>query len=209
MAALAADAGHEVTGTHLTQAVPDTRVRHRLLDVRDRCAVRRLLGATVPGVVVHTAYRQDSWAVTAVGAANVALASRDVGARLVHVSSDVVFSGDRGTYREEDEPDPVSPYGAAKAAVIHYTTSQAAMLAPRGIRVNAVAPGSIEFPGGSWQKRRDEGSPIYASVLKSIPAGRLGTPEEVADVVLFLASPMARWVTGQTIVVDGGQLLFS
>ena len=102
-----------------------------------------------------------------------------------------------------------APYGAAKAAVIHYTTSQAAMLARRGIRVNAVAPGSIEFPGGSWEKRREAGSPIYADVLKSIPFDRLGTPEEVADVVLFLASPMARWVTGQTIVVDGGQLLFS
>ncbi len=102
-----------------------------------------------------------------------------------------------------------APYGAAKAAVIHYTSSQAAMLARRGIRVNCVAPGSIEFPGGSWEKRRHEGSPIYAGVLKSIPFDRLGTPEEVADVVLFLASPMARWVTGQTIVVDGGQLLFS
>ena len=102
MAALAADAGHEVTGTHLSRAVPDTRVRHRLLDVRDRCAVQRLLEEEAPEVVVHTAYRQDSWAVTAVGAANVALASLDVGARLVHVSSDVVFSGDRVTYREED-----------------------------------------------------------------------------------------------------------
>lgn len=102
-----------------------------------------------------------------------------------------------------------APYGAVKAAVIHYTTSQAAMLARRGVRVNCVAPGSIEFPGGSWEKRREEGSPVYDSVLKSIPFDRLGTPEEVADVVLFLASPMARWVTGQTIVVDGGQLLFS
>jgi 3-oxoacyl-[acyl-carrier protein] reductase len=102
-----------------------------------------------------------------------------------------------------------APYGAIKAAVIHYTTSQAMMLAARGIRVNAVAPGSIEFPGGTWEKRREEGSPVYAAVLASIKAGRLGTPEEVADVVFFLASPMARWVTGQTIVVDGGQLLFS
>jgi 3-oxoacyl-[acyl-carrier protein] reductase len=99
-----------------------------------------------------------------------------------------------------------APYGAVKAAVNHYTSSQAAILAPKGIRVNAVAPGSIEFPGGSWEKRRLEGSPIYASVLGKIPAGRLGRPEEIADVVLFLASPYARWVTGQTIIVDGGQL---
>lgn len=100
-------------------------------------------------------------------------------------------------------------YGAVKAASIHYTGSLAAKLGPQGIRVNAVAPGSIEFPGGSWERRRLEGSPIYDRVLNQIPAKRLGTPEEVADVVLFLASPHARWVTGQTIVVDGGQLLFS
>ena len=101
------------------------------------------------------------------------------------------------------------PYGAVKAAVIHYTASQAAILGPKGIRVNAVAPGSIEFPGGTWEKRRLEGSPLYERIRDAIPTKRLGTPEEVAEVILFLASPHARWVTGQTIVVDGGQLLFS
>ena len=102
-----------------------------------------------------------------------------------------------------------APYAAVKAAVNSYTASQAAGLAKKGIRVNAVAPGSIEFPGGTWEKRREEGSPVYDAVKRAIPFGRLGAPEEVADVVLFLASPMARWVTGQTITVDGGQLLFS
>ena len=102
-----------------------------------------------------------------------------------------------------------APYAAVKAAVVQYTTSQAMMWAKQGIRVNAVAPGSIEFAGGSWEKRKEEGSPVYDAVLKSIPFGRLGAPEEVADAVCFLASPMARWITGQTLVVDGGQLLFS
>ena len=102
-----------------------------------------------------------------------------------------------------------APYAAVKAAVNSYTASQAAGLALKNIRVNAVAPGSIEFPGGTWEKRREEGSPVYDAVKRAIPFGRLGQPEEVADVVLFLASPMARWVTGQTITVDGGQLLFS
>jgi 3-oxoacyl-[acyl-carrier protein] reductase len=102
-----------------------------------------------------------------------------------------------------------APYAAIKAAVCSYTASQAAALAAKGIRVNAVAPGSIEFPGGSWEKRRLEGSPVYARIKSQIPYDRLGAPEEVADVVLFLASPMARWVIGQTITVDGGQLLFS
>jgi 3-oxoacyl-[acyl-carrier protein] reductase len=101
------------------------------------------------------------------------------------------------------------PYGAVKAAVIHYTATQAALYGAQGIRVNAVAPGSIEFPGGTWEKRRLEGSPVYERVRNAIPTKRLGTPEEVADVILFLASPHARWVTGQTIVVDGGQLLGS
>jgi 3-oxoacyl-[acyl-carrier protein] reductase len=99
------------------------------------------------------------------------------------------------------------PYGAVKAALIEYTLTEAALLAKKGIRVNCIAPGSVEFPGGSWEKRRLENSPVYASVLRSIPFGRLGHPEEIANVALFLASPLASWVTGQTISVDGGQLL--
>jgi 3-oxoacyl-[acyl-carrier protein] reductase len=101
------------------------------------------------------------------------------------------------------------PYGAIKAAVIHYTTSQAAALATKGIRVNCVAPGSVEFPGGTWEKRRTENPALYNRVFASIPFGRLGHPEEIANVVLFLASPLASWVTGQTIIADGGQLLGS
>jgi 3-oxoacyl-[acyl-carrier protein] reductase len=91
--------------------------------------------------------------------------------------------------------------------VINYTASQASMYAQDGVRVNAIAPGSIEFPGGTWEQRRESDPALYQRILASIPFGRLGTPEEVADVALFLASPLARWVTGQTIVVDGGQML--
>ncbi len=102
-----------------------------------------------------------------------------------------------------------APYGAVKAAVIQYTTSQAAVLAGKNIRVNCVAPGSIEFPGGTWEKRRTENPALYNRILGSIPFGRLGRPEEIANVVLFLSSPLASWITGQTIVADGGQLLGS
>lgn len=98
-------------------------------------------------------------------------------------------------------------YAAVKALLINYTQSQAATYAPNGVRVNGVAPGSIEFPGGSWEKRRTENPDLFNRTLASIPFGRMGTPEEVANVVLFLASPLARWVTGHTVVVDGGQLL--
>ena len=112
----ALEAGHEVHGSHQEHPLPDGAVAGHRLDVRDASAVRRVFEGVAPEVVVHTAYRQDDWAVTALGAAHVAVASRRAGARLVHVSSDVVFSGDAVTYAEDALPDPVSPYGAAKAA---------------------------------------------------------------------------------------------
>jgi 3-oxoacyl-[acyl-carrier protein] reductase len=116
---------------------------------------------------------------------------------IIHISS---ISGYRASTR-------APAYAAVKAAMISYTASQAAMLAGKGIRVNGIAPGSIEFPGGVWDQRRRANDPLYANTLKGIAFGRLGTPEEIAEVALFLASPHARWVTGQTITVDGGQLL--
>jgi 3-oxoacyl-[acyl-carrier protein] reductase len=100
-----------------------------------------------------------------------------------------------------------SPYAAVKAAVINYTMSQALALASKKIRVNAIAPGSIEFPGGMWEKRKTSDPMLYGAVLRSIPWGRLGTPEEVANAAVFLCSTAASWVTGQTLTVDGGQYL--
>jgi 3-oxoacyl-[acyl-carrier protein] reductase len=99
------------------------------------------------------------------------------------------------------------PYGAIKAAVIHYTVTQAAMYAKDRIRVNCIAPGSIEFPGGVWDRVKADNPTFYDAVLASIPFGRMGHAEEIANVALFLASPFASWVTGQTIAVAGGQLL--
>jgi 3-oxoacyl-[acyl-carrier protein] reductase len=98
-------------------------------------------------------------------------------------------------------------YGAVKAGLIHYTTTQAAMLAGKGIRVNCVAPGSIEFPDGYWDLIRRNDPATYENVKSRIPFGRHGRPEEVANAVLFLASPLASWITGHTIVTDGGRSL--
>ena len=119
------------------------------------------------------------------------------GSSIINIAS---ISGSRPSVR-------APAYGAVKAAMMHYTASQAAALARGGIRVNCIAPGSIEFPGGHWEERRLANDPLYAQILAKIPFGRLGAPEEIAEVVLFLASSHARWITGQTIAVDGGQLL--
>jgi 3-oxoacyl-[acyl-carrier protein] reductase len=119
------------------------------------------------------------------------------GSSIVHISSISGFG-----------PSTRAPaYAAVKAAMMSYTRSQAAMLAPQGVRVNCIAPGSIEFPGGVWDQRKQAGDALYERTLKGIPFGRMGTPEEIAEVALFLASPHARWITGQVIAVDGGQLL--
>src|SRR5262245_6266847 len=97
------------------------------------------------------------------------------------------------------------PYGAIKAAAIHYTVTQAVLYAKDRVRVNCIAPGSIDFPGGVWDRRKTDNPTLYNGTLATIPFGRMGTPEEIANVTLFLASPLASWVTGQAIAVAGGQ----
>jgi len=97
------------------------------------------------------------------------------------------------------------PYAAAKAALISHSKTLAIALAPKKIRVNVIAPGSIEFPGGVWEMIKKANRPFYDAIKASIPWDRLGSAEEVANAVVFAASPRASWVTGVCLPVDGGQ----
>ncbi|MYL65347.1 glucose 1-dehydrogenase [Bacillus hwajinpoensis] len=97
-------------------------------------------------------------------------------------------------------------YNHSKAAMISFTKAMGDELIQDGVRVNGVAPGAILHPSGNWQKRKEEDPEKIAQfVEKEIPGGRFGTPEEVANAVVFLASDKASWIVGATITVDGGQ----
>jgi 3-oxoacyl-[acyl-carrier protein] reductase len=97
-------------------------------------------------------------------------------------------------------------YNSSKAALISLTKGLARELAPSGIRVNSIAPGSIIYPGGGWEARF-KANPDFEKdfVSHEFPAGRLGRPDEVAYAVVMLASPKASWITGACIPVDGAQ----
>jgi 3-oxoacyl-[acyl-carrier protein] reductase len=97
-------------------------------------------------------------------------------------------------------------YNAVKAAEISLGKSLAQQLASSNIRVNSVAPGSILFEGGSWWKRQQENPEAIAEfITRELPFGRMGRPEEIGNVVAFLASPRASWISGTAVVVDGCQ----
>jgi dTDP-4-dehydrorhamnose reductase len=113
-------AGNDVAATYFSQPPAHDGATWLPLDIADALLVEEALDQLRPRAVIHTAFRQNDpglWAITAEGAANVARAAQTVGARLVHISSDVIFDGEReGAYTEADPPDPISDYGRAKAA---------------------------------------------------------------------------------------------
>lgn len=96
------------------------------------------------------------------------------------------------------------PYGALKAALNHYGKSVALKVAEHRVRVNMVLPGTIYFKDGIWNKIKDEQPEIYKTALANNPLGRMGTPEDIASSVVFLASDQTSFITGSSLVVDGG-----
>jgi len=111
-----------------------------------------------------------------------------------------------GTTSAFDTLPPASPnsYAAFKAAVLEHASQLGHALAPKGIRVNTVSPGPIDFPGGAWDSLHERRPEFYEGIRSRIPVGRLGRAEEVARAVTFLASPAAGFCTAVNLVVDGG-----
>ena len=95
------------------------------------------------------------------------------------------------------------PYGTMKAALIHYTQGLANQLAAQGIRANSVSPGNTYFEGGVWSQIETGDPALFETALGLNPTGRMGTPQEMADAAVFLASPRASFITGSNLVVDG------
>jgi len=94
-------------------------------------------------------------------------------------------------------------YGAAKAAMSHYMKTLSKKLLPLNIRVNTISPGTIFVEGGFWDVMRDNRPDIFKSILASNPMNRLGTPDEVAKAVVFISSPIASFISGTDLIVDG------
>ncbi len=95
-------------------------------------------------------------------------------------------------------------YNAMKAAVINYASALSQKLAPTGIRVNTVSPGPVFIEGGAWDMIKTHMTPLYEQTIKAVPMGRLGTGEEVAQAIAFMASPACPFMTGTNVVIDGG-----
>jgi 3-oxoacyl-[acyl-carrier protein] reductase len=95
------------------------------------------------------------------------------------------------------------PYGAFKAAIVHYTQGLAYHLAGKGIRANTVSPGNTYFPGGVWNQIEHGNPELFKQALALNPTGRMGTPQEMANAATFLASPAASFITGTNLVADG------
>lgn len=171
-------AGHRVTATFHAGDPAAAGADWRALDIRRRDDVIALAGDVRPDAVINAAYRQSDWETTADGGAHVALAAAAAGARLVHVSSDAVFSGAAPAYDEMCRPDPVSPYGAAKAA---------AETAVKGIAPGAViARTSLIVGDGDSQHERFVHALASGATSGVLFTDNVRCPVHVTDLALAL-----------------------
>lgn len=195
-------------------ALDPDRVRAVVADVGDTAGVRALVEGTIEAlggidVVVANATANAAGATEAEFAdsfqvdlmQSVRLASAVLDAQpgrpfsMVCLSSIDALSG----------ATPHHAYSVMKAALLAWTKNAAVAYAPMGVRVNAICPGAILIDDGWWDRVRLEDPDGFRDHVGRIPGGRMGTAEEVAAVATFLASPKASWVTGATVLVDGGE----
>lgn len=118
-----------------------------------------------------------------------------------HAGANIVCIGSRAASTAAAR---IPAYAAVKAATVSMVKSLGREVARRGIRANVVSPGDIIFPGGSWDDARIEDGKLWNAILRENPFRRLGEPEEIADVVAFVASARASFMTGSNVLVDGG-----
>ena len=95
------------------------------------------------------------------------------------------------------------PYASVKAALVPYVKALARNLATKGVRANMVSPGNVYFKGGVWNVLEESNPELFKTMVGRNPMGRMGTPEEVANAVVFLASPRASFITGTNLIIDG------
>ncbi len=188
-------------------------VFHKAVDVGDGAALRAYIAEAIAAlggldILVHNASAfggvdEESWvrsfdidlmgAVRGVEAALPALERSD--------AASVIFTGTTAAVETFIGP---RSYNALKAAMIVHSNGLSQELGPKGIRVNTVSPGPIYFEGGPWGRHKKNNPAVYEATRDNCALGRMGTPQEVANAVAFIASPAAAFITGVNLIVDGG-----
>lgn len=191
-------AGDLTDGGTIARALDAVRARWGAVD----CAVANVGSGTArPGWELSAddwdaAYRMNLWGSVRLAEAVLPYFSAEKRGVLVFMASIVAL---------ESVSAPLS-YASAKAALVNYSKNLARQVGPSGVRVVTVAPGNILFPGGTWEQKLAQDRPRFEHYVQTeVALQRFGTPEEVADVTVFLASDRAKFVAGSCVVVDGGQ----